>query len=103
MRVRSDNCQKWRARATLQRCLKDDRNKTIKLLKIIPIIIETFQKLYSKANLEALTESRAADQKDGNLLEKLVDPENCGLLQQLLQMRKVAQVFSTEAPRRHGE
>lgn len=69
-----------------QETLKDDRNKTIKLLKIIPIIIETFQKLYSKANLEALTESRATDQKDGNLLEKLVDPENCGLLQQLLQM-----------------
>ena len=28
-----------------------DRNKTIKLLKICPMIIETFQKMFSQANL----------------------------------------------------
>ena len=27
---------------------KSDRNKTIKLLKVCPIVIETLQKLYSK-------------------------------------------------------
>ena len=64
-----------------QETLKDDRNKTIKLLKIIPIIIETFQKLYNKANLEALTESLSGDNhQESHLLEKLVNPENCNLL-----------------------
>ena len=33
---------------------KTERNKTIKLLKICPIVIETLQKLYNKQTLEQL-------------------------------------------------
>lgn len=75
---------------------KIDRNKTIKLLKICPIVIETLQKLYNKQNLEKLQELFAPGNVpsqskesvfDGNrVVKKIIEEDFSQIVMQLLEM-----------------
>lgn len=69
---------------------KTDRNKTIKLLKICPIVIETLQKLYSKQSLTKLQEifSGSATNlgEDDLIIKKIVDKDFSAIVMQLLEM-----------------
>lgn len=64
---------------------KTDRNKTIKLLKICPIVIETLQKLYNKQTLAAVTEA-ATKGNESQVISKLIDKDTCATIFSLLQM-----------------
>ena len=71
---------------------KTDRNKTIKLLKICPIVIETLQKLNNKQNLALLehpgtASSDASKQPEaGQALRKIIEKDFCSNILQLLEM-----------------
>ena len=69
---------------------KTDRNKTIKLLKICPIVIETLQKLYSKQSLTKLQElfggANATMSEDERIIKKIVEKEFSAIVMQLLEM-----------------
>ena len=53
---------------------------------MVPILIETFQKLYSQSNLAILTENSATVSIERTLFKSLIEPEMIGLLQDLLKM-----------------
>ena len=53
---------------------------------MVPIVIETFQKLYSQSNLAILTENSATVSIERTLFKSLIEPDMIGLLQDLLKM-----------------
>ena len=67
---------------------KTDKNKTIKLLKICPMVIETLQKLYNKQTLEVLEDHLKGIVRgsDKELLLVLVEKQTVSVILNMLEM-----------------